>query len=139
MHNTILIVDDEPEIREMLSRNFKLGGYNTATAENGKKALEYLSSHPVDVVISDIIMPVMDGVTLLRKIRIEFPMVHVIMITGYVTLENALACMRHQADTCVFKPFSDMQELEDSVAKAMETIKNWNQKFKELQGMKETE
>ena len=93
----------------------------------------------VDVVISDIRMPEMDGVALLREVRRQYPMVRVIMITGYVTLENALACMRNQADTCIFKPIQDMTELEQAVETAMEALARWNRKFRELQGMKPTD
>jgi DNA-binding NtrC family response regulator len=95
-----------------------------------------MERHRIDVVVSDICMPEMDGVALLREVRRQYPMVRVIMITGYVTLENALACMRNQADTCVFKPLQDMGELEQAVESAMESLSRWNRKFRELQGMR---
>jgi len=132
----ILIVDDELEIREMLTRHFRLLGYQVATAENGEEALAFLGEHKVDVVISDIRMPVMDGVALLKRIRNEYPMIRVVMITGYVTLENALACMRYQADTCIFKPLEDLSELEKAVENGVQMIETWKRKFRELRGMK---
>ena len=131
----ILIVDDEAEIREMLARHFHFLGYQTHTASDGKEALAIMAEKRFDVVISDIMMPHMDGVTLLKHISEQFPMVRVIMITGYITLENALACMRRHAETCIFKPLSDLTELEKAVQHAIETLDNWNQKFHELQGM----
>ena len=79
----------------------------------------------------------MTGVELLRKIRKEFPMVHVIMITGYVTMDNVLSCMRLGADTCVFKPLEDMTELEDAVKAAFDHIKHWQKKLKTLIDMKQ--
>lgn len=136
MTKQLLIVDDETEIREMLSRHFSFLGYNTCVAANGQEAMEYLDENKVDIVITDIMMPVMDGVTLLKNIRKEFPMVQVIMITGYVSLDVALSCMRAQANTCVFKPLEDLSELEQAVANASATIENWKNKFKELRGMK---
>lgn len=136
MNGTLLIVDDEQEIREMLARNFKMSGFKVLQAENGALALEQLKNTPVDVVISDIMMPVMDGVSLLREVRHQYPMTHIIMITGYVSLENALACMRLQADTCIFKPLQDLSELEAAVDSAMNQLSTWKRKFKELQGMK---
>lgn len=139
MDNKILIVDDEKEIREMLSRHFEILGYETRTAENGLAALQLMSQEYVDVVISDIQMPVVDGVDFLRQVRKEYPMVRVIMITGYVTLENALACMRLGADTCIFKPFKSLNELEDAVEKAVLVLDHWKKKFRELQGMKPAE
>jgi len=136
MAKKLLIVDDEVEIREMLSRHFQFLGYDTAVAANGREALDYLDENKIDVVITDIMMPVMDGVTLLKTIRKEFPMIQVIMITGYVSLDNALSCMRAQATTCVFKPLEDLAELEEAVEAAFKTIETWKQKFKELRGMK---
>ncbi|MDY0164483.1 response regulator [Desulfobotulus sp.] len=136
MKGRLLIVDDEPEIRDMLYRHFRLLGYEVSTAGNGLEALAVLREKRMDAVISDIQMPEMDGVSLLREIRRQYPMIRVIMITGHVTLENALACMRNQADTCVFKPLTDMGELEDAVHTAMAALARWNRKFRELKGLK---
>lgn len=136
MNGQLLVVDDEAEVRDMLSRHFRLLGYGVQQAGNGEEALDVLGRAKIDVVISDIRMPSMDGVALLREVRRQYPMVRVIMITGYVTLENALACMRNQAETCVFKPIEDMAELEQAVEKAMESLARWKRKFHELQGMK---
>ncbi len=134
----ILIVDDESEIRDALSRHFRFLGYDVDTAGNGQEGLDKLAESKFDIVVSDIVMPVMNGVALLRIIRREFPMVHVIIITGYVTQENVMACMRHGADTCVFKPWPDLQELEDAVARAVVAIQDWKNKMKHLLAMKPT-
>lgn len=139
MKGRLLIVDDEQEIREMLSRHFRMMDYDVALACNGREALEVLAKTRTDVVISDIRMPEMDGVALLREVRNQYPMTHVIMITGYVTIENALTCMRKQADTCVFKPLTDLSELEEAVEAGMAALARWNRKFRELQGMKPAE
>ena len=132
----ILIVDDEEEIRNTLSRHFQFEGYNTYTAENGLKALEILKSARMEVVITDIIMPKMDGIELLREIRKQYPMIHTIVITGYVTLDNLLAAFRLGADTCIFKPILDMSELENAVDRAIEQLATWQKKLRELQGLK---
>jgi len=134
----LLIVDDEIEICEMLSRHFRYIGYDVDTASNGVEALEKLSQSSFQVVISDIVMPKSDGVELLRAIKKQYPMVHTVMITGYVTLENALACMRLGADTCVFKPLEDLTELEDAVASAVKALKQWQEKLKMLKAMNPT-
>jgi DNA-binding NtrC family response regulator len=137
MEERILIVDDEQEIREMLSRHFRYMGYEVETAENGKEALKVFETKKIDVVISDILMPDMDGVELLRQVRQEYPMVKVIVITGYVTLENILACMRHGAETCVYKPLDDMSELDEAVKDAVESMRRWKRKCLELRGMRQ--
>jgi len=131
----LLIVDDEPEIREMLSRHFRYLGFQVDTASDGVKAMEKLAQARTEVIISDIVMPNMDGVELLRTVHRQYPMLHTIMITGYVTLENALACMRHGADTCIFKPLEDLTELEEAVECALGRLKCWRGKLKMLQEM----
>jgi CheY-like chemotaxis protein len=131
----LLIVDDEPEICEMLSRHFRYIGFHVDTASDGIEALEKLAKARTEVIISDIVMPQMDGVELLRTIQQQYPMIHTIMITGYVTLENALACMRHGADTCVFKPLEDLTELEEAVEFAVGRLKRWHEKLRMLQAM----
>ncbi len=135
MKARLLIVDDEPEICEMLSRHFRYLGFHVDTASDGIEALEKLAKARTEVVISDIVMPQMDGVELLRTIQQQYPMIHTIMITGYVTLENALACLRHGADTCVFKPLEDLTELEEAVEFAVGRLKRWHEKLRMLQAM----
>ncbi len=138
MKQQLLIVDDESEIRDMLSRHFRFAGYEVESAANGRQALEILSRIPIKVVISDIKMPEMDGISMLAEIRNHYPMIHAIMITGYVTLENALACMRNQADTVIFKPLNDLTELDTAVVKAFDDLKHWESKLLALRGMKLT-
>ncbi len=132
----MLIVDDEPEIREMLERHFKFLGYDVETAEHGAAALDKLGHHKIDVVISDIMMPVMNGIDLLRALRTQYPMVHTVMITGYVTLDNALACMRLGADTLIFKPLEDLEELEQAVNQAVKSVQHWLGLLERLRAMK---
>jgi len=132
----ILIVDDEKEIRKMLKRHYTFKGFHVETANNGVHALEILDSQRIDIVISDIMMPEMDGIELLRNIRSQYPMIRPIMITGYVTLQNAMAAMRLQAETCIFKPLEDLSELDDAVHLAGNRLKNWQEKFRILKGMK---
>lgn len=135
MKTRLLIVDDETEICEMLSRHFRYLGYQVETAAHGQEAMEKLGAYSIQVVISDIVMPKMDGVELLRMVRQQYPMVHMIMITGYVTLENALSCMRHGADTCIFKPLEDLEELDQAVRQAVMSLKHWQEKLKILRAM----
>lgn len=132
----LLIVDDEAEIRESLARHFRFLGFPVATAGNGREALEAMRQEKIDIVISDIMMPEMDGIELLRAIRAEYPMVHTIMTTGYVTLDNALACMRLGADTLIFKPIADLKEVEAAVENAVRALRHWVDLLKRLQAMK---
>jgi DNA-binding NtrC family response regulator len=134
MITRLLIVDDEPAIRNSLKRRYQLKDFEVDAAESGEAALSLLERKPYQVVISDIKMPGIDGIELLRRIRAEYPMTRVIMITGYVTLENGLACLRHGADTCVFKPLDDLGELDGAIANAVAYMQHWEKKLLMLRG-----
>jgi YesN/AraC family two-component response regulator len=131
----ILIVDDEEQIRQMLSRHFRFQGYNIFEAENGVKALEVLGKQRIEVVITDMMMPEMNGEQLLRRIRQEYPMVQRIVITGYVKLEFLLSALKYGATTCVFKPLNDLSELEQAVESAIKHLQRWQKKFKALRSL----
>lgn len=131
----LLVVDDEQDIRDMLARHFQFLGYEVETAEHGADALEKMRNRKTDVVISDIRMPVMDGPSLCKAIRSDYPMTRIVMITGYVTLENALACLRRGADSLVFKPLEDLTELEDAVNRSVHIIQTWMQTLTQLKGL----
>lgn len=136
MNRRLLVVDDEAPLRDSLARHFKLAGIQAETAVDGEDALEKLAKIPYRVVVSDIMMPRLDGIGLLRRIRQEYPMTRAVMITGYVTLENALSCVQLGADTCVFKPFRDLSELDQAVEAAFAFHERWERKLLELRGLK---
>ena len=136
MSATILVVDDEADIREMLSRHFRYLGHEVETASNGVEAVERLAKSKIDILISDIMMPEMTGVELLKHVRSHYPMIRPIMITGYVTMDNALACIRYGADSCVFKPLNDLGQLENAVNNAAQRLSYWMDILRELRGMK---
>jgi DNA-binding NtrC family response regulator len=136
MNVCLLIVDDEEQIRQMLSRHFRLMGFDVLTAFDGQNAIEVIESNKVDIVISDILMPNQSGIDLLRHIKENRQLIHVIMISGYVCLENALTCMRLGAQTIIFKPIEEMIELEDAVNTAVNHIQHWFDVLKNLQSRK---
>jgi diguanylate cyclase (GGDEF)-like protein len=101
----ILIVDDEEDIRASLKDFLLDNGYEVFTAENGQQALEFLEHEQVDVVMSDLLMPRMDGIALTRSILemgFETP---VIIMTAYASIENAVEAMKAGAAEFVPKPF----------------------------------
>jgi two-component system response regulator HydG len=136
MKTQLLVVDDEVEIRELLRRHFRYAGHEVETASNGLEALERLEHVRTDVIISDIQMPGMDGVELLRRVRQEYPMTRTIMITGYVSQSSILSCMRLGAETCIFKPIESLEELDAAVGQAVQTIRRWWEILAKLQGKK---
>jgi YesN/AraC family two-component response regulator len=137
MKGNLLIVDDEQEIREMLARHFTFEDYKVFHAADGQEALELLGTIKIDVVISDIVMPKMTGVEMLEVISQEYPMIRVIMMTGYVTQSHLLKCMQFHADTVIFKPLDDLKEIENSVERCFDSLSRWKDKLKVLQGLKE--
>jgi len=133
--NRLLIVDDEEHIARMLYNHFTFLDYEVQTAHSAAQARQTLSNQRFDVMISDIIMPGESGIELLRFAKKECAGMRVIMVTGYVTLQNAMSCMNYGAETCVFKPFEDLTELESAVIKAIEIRNHWQEKFKQLKGL----
>jgi DNA-binding NtrC family response regulator len=117
---TILIADDEPNIRRVLEAVLSKEGYQVIAAENAKRALDAVSSNTsIDVLVSDLIMPDMNGVELLEAARQINPSISVIMITAHGTIKSAVDAMRLGAFDYITKPF-DMDELKVVVKKALE-------------------
>src|SRR5438445_7961471 len=79
---TCLIVDDEPRLRQILTHLMRADGFHCLEAGNGVEALEVLAREPVTLVMSDLEMPKMTGIELLREVRVRHPDVAVVMITG---------------------------------------------------------
>ena len=86
----ILVVDDEPLVRRSLSEFLTLEGYTVSSAASGKEALELLKNYTADIIITDIKMPEIDGIQLLRRIKKENADIPVILITGYGSIEDAV-------------------------------------------------
>jgi DNA-binding NtrC family response regulator len=106
----ILIVDDEKNTREGLARALNRS-YEVCTAESGAQALEILSGQGVDVMLSDLRMPVMDGMTLMQRALASAPELVCILLTAYGSMETAVEAMRHGATDFLTKPVN-LKELE---------------------------
>ncbi len=78
----ILVIDDNPEFREILRAHLEANGHRVVLAENGEHGLTLLDSHTVDIVLTDILMPQRDGVEVLRETKRRWPMLPVIAISG---------------------------------------------------------
>ena len=102
----ILIVDDEKGIRDGLKLFLKREGHLMFTAEDGKDALEILEKNDIDLVISDLRMPHINGDELLAFIKKDYPGVKVIILTGHGTVENAVEAMRNGAYDFLIKPLN---------------------------------
>ncbi len=104
---TILIVDDEKNYPLILSAILEEEGYETLMANSGREALEKLSNSDVDLVLTDMKMPSMDGIELLEKIKTIDSELPVIMMTAYGTVEKAVEAMQKGAYNYILKPFDN--------------------------------
>ena len=102
---TLLIVDDQESIRHALSKILTKEGYEVLLAGEGEEALETLRKKKVNVMLSDLKMPKMDGVQLLKASKLIKPEVEVILITAHGTIEKAVGAMKDGAYDFVTKPF----------------------------------
>lgn len=104
---TILIVDDEKNYPPILSAVLEEEGFETLTANSGHEALDILKHSDVDLVLTDMKMPTMDGIELLEHIKTEDPELPVIMMTAHGTVEKAVEAMQKGAYSYVLKPFDN--------------------------------
>ncbi|NLI81909.1 MAG: sigma 54-interacting transcriptional regulator [Deltaproteobacteria bacterium] len=116
---TILIVDDEKNYLLVLEDLLLEEGYRVVTSDNGARALEILKAHELDVVITDMKMPGMDGMSLLEHIHAMHPDLPVIMMTAYGSVEKAVEAMRKGAFDYILKPFEN-EELKLTIRKAID-------------------
>lgn len=114
---TILIVDDEAVIRDLCAT--ALAGYRTLQAEDGSDALEVLGREPVDLVLTDVMMPVMNGLDLLTGIKQRDPTQLVVMMTGFGDKEVILRALKADADEFIQKPINLLQ-LKTVIGKVLE-------------------
>lgn len=102
---TVLVADDEEGIRDVAQAALELDGHRVLTAGDGAEALDLLREHRPDVVVSDIRMPRMDGITLLEQIRDLSPGTEVVLITGFADTSLVIDALRRGASNLIEKPF----------------------------------
>jgi len=132
--SNLLIVDDEQSYRQLLTLVFEGNGHQIRTAMNGREAIEMLQIEPAEVIITDVRMPDMDGIELLRAARELLPDVGVVLMTAFATVDTAREAFKLGADDFIQKPF-DVDELKIIVKKAFEkqALINENRAFKRAQ------
>ena len=133
MKFTILIVDDEKNIREGLAADFEMDGYNVKLAENGKEALSIISKGDVDLVITDLRMPGgVSGSDVLQHVTRETPGIPVIVLTGHGSIDEAVKAMQNGAYNFLTKPLN-LEQLELTVKRALQgrELKIQNQQLRQ--------
>jgi len=101
----VLVVDDEPDIRELVGRILRRAGHQVLTADNGRTALAVMEQHNPDVIVLDLAMPLMGGLQLLDSLRPEIRR-RVIVATGLAQEETAITCHQKGAGDFLAKPYS---------------------------------
>jgi len=103
----LLLIDDEPDILRVLSISLKADGYDVVSAQNGPEGIAAFEKEKPDIVITDIKMPGMDGIEVLKKIKDLNADTEVIIITGHGDIENAIEALKHGASDYINKPIRD--------------------------------
>ncbi len=119
----ILVVDDEDSVRNVLAQVLQEDGFAVTEAANGKRALESMEKESFSLVITDIVMPEMNGLELTRKIKQLYPETQVIIITSHASLETAIKALRYGAYDYLFKPFEDLELISAAANRAIEKVR----------------
>jgi two-component system, NtrC family, response regulator PilR len=133
LEDKILVVDDEQSMREFLDIMLKKEGYKVSLASNGEEVLKTIDKDIFDLVLLDIRMPRMDGITVLKKIKAASPETIVIMITAYASADTAIKAMKEGAYDYVTKPFK-VDEIKLIIKNALEKkhLQNENTLLKQV-------
>jgi DNA-binding NtrC family response regulator len=129
LNENILVVDDDTELRKVLSSILSEEGYSVKTVENGKQAIEVSEKKRFDLALIDIKLPDMNGTELLHRLKEKQPHIVMIIITGFPTIQNAMGAVNEGADGYILKPF-EIRKLLEAVRKhlnkeAAEHLSNW--------------
>jgi DNA-binding response OmpR family regulator len=109
MKSNILVVDDEPVARQSMTDILKLEGYNVASAPNGQAAVEFVRTHPIDLMIVDLRMPGMDGLEVIQVINQVSPETEIVLLTAFGSTETAIQALRLRIHDYLLKPASPAQ------------------------------
>lgn len=115
----VLVVEDEEDVLKIFSEQLKLWGYNPIIATSGEEGLRKFNATPIDLVISDIKMPGMDGIALLHEILKKDKQAIVILVTGYPSIDTAVQSMKDGAYDYLTKPLH-IGELKIRIERALE-------------------
>jgi len=102
----ILIVDDELLIRDLLYDFFSEKNWIVSVSDSGSKALELLKTRRFDLVLVDLKMPEIDGIALIKSIKVRYPVLPIVIITAFPSFETAVEALRLKIDDYITKPFN---------------------------------
>jgi len=120
--NRILVLDDELVIQELLARTFNKDRYHVEAAEDPESALKRIEEEPFDLLITDLKMPKISGMDVLKEVKSASPRTEVIIMTGYPTIETAVEAVKMGAFDFICKPF-DLEHMKTTVVKCLDKQK----------------
>ena len=118
-HVNILVVDDDPMVREVVVESIREAGYDVDVCGDGQEALARNAAKGYDLIVTDMRLPGLDGLSLIKKLKSSKSTTDVLVITGYGSIENAVECMKAGALEYLIKPFT-VDQMQMAVRKAIE-------------------
>lgn len=122
MNASILIVEDDPSLRRIMQLRMNHNGFRVLCSESAEEALSIMDKEPIDLVLSDLMLPGLTGIELLKQVKTQFPCTAVIVLTAFGTVETAVEAMKSGAFDYLTKPV-DAEELMLTVERALETAR----------------
>ena len=114
----VLVADDEPSVRQFVERALNYAGYAVTSVPDGNAALEAFAKRPYDLLLTDIVMPDLDGIALSLKVAKDYPKTKILMMTGYANQRQRAHNLDFLAQEVISKPFT-LEEITKRVAVAL--------------------
>lgn len=131
-NQSILHIDDDVNLLKIVSKKLSLRGYEVHSLDEAKRTSRELVTTGARLVLLDIDMPDIDGLTVLQDIKNHDGGIQVIMLTGLISMNTVLQSMRWGAEACVFKPITEIEPLTSAIDAAFEKIDRWWMSLEEL-------
>ena len=121
----VLIVDDEQDVAVVLEEFLRMEGYEVSSTTSPIEALAMIKKQKYHIVLSDIMMPNMDGIEFLQQVKQYDALTQVIMMTGYSTMDKTMRCLEAGANDYILKPFKNLGELVAIIKLSEDKLKRW--------------
>ncbi len=128
---TVLILDDEENILASLKRILETQGYNVITRSKPEEAIDYVRNHVVHIALLDVLMPNMDGITVLNIVKEISGLTQVIMMSAYSTIDRIVSALENGANDFLLKPFENIDEFVATIEKSADKLDRWKKVLSE--------
>ena len=123
----VLIVDEDEVVLSSLEKLLKQEGYSVVTTQSTEKAFEKIKAQKFHIVVTNIVMPQMDGIELLKEIRKYDPMTQIIMMTEHSTMDKVLSSLEYGANDYIYKPFKSEEFVIDVIQYSIQKLERWRE------------